>query len=158
MNKTWILIANRSQARLFHTENWGQEIAAVQEFSHPEGHKKGVELETDRPGRSFDSAGPGRHATGPEHDVHDQERLRFAKELAEFLELARKQRRFDRLGLAAAPQFLGALRGYFSIELKERVYIEIAKDFPQSFSGLELISALQKDFFSGVKPLQSKLL
>ena len=67
-------------------------------------------LTSDRPGRSFDSHGRGRHAMEPETDAKRHEAEVFAKEVAERIERARMEDEFDELVLIAAPEFLGLLR------------------------------------------------
>jgi protein required for attachment to host cells len=68
------------------------------------------DLSADRPGRSFDSHGQGRHAMEPETDAKRHEAEVFAKQVADRIERARIEDEFDELVLIAAPEFLGLLR------------------------------------------------
>ena len=71
---------------------------------------KNQELISDRPGRSFSSAGPRRHGHSPPIDPNEQVAIDFSKEVARFLDEARKKNDYDSLILIAGPQFLGRLR------------------------------------------------
>src|SRR4029079_12627018 len=54
---------------------------------------------------------------------------RFTVELRDFLDHARSERRFERLWLIAAPAFLGHLRSALQKPLRQRVDLEIDKDW-----------------------------
>ncbi|MGQ0657738.1 MAG: host attachment protein [Chromatiales bacterium] len=81
---------------------------------NPEGLVSRRDLRSDRPRRSFDSRGRGRHAMEEGVDPAREEALRFAKEVAGHIERACKAGMFSELVLAAAPEFLGQLRQYLS--------------------------------------------
>ena len=64
---TWILIADGSRAKVFKVAGKGKieekdEMAAA--------HPPTRDLVSDRPGRTFDSLGDGRHAKEPPTDAH----------------------------------------------------------------------------------------
>ena len=83
----------------------------MKELLHPESRAHQRELTTDRPGRAFDSKGPGRHAvSGGSVSPKEHEASKLCSELADEIETARVQGRFDRLVLVATPSFLGELR------------------------------------------------
>jgi protein required for attachment to host cells len=95
----------------------------------------GRELASDRPGRSFDSEGQGRHAMGQPVDAHEQERIRFAKTVATRIDEARKKDRFDRLVLVAEPRFLGHLRQGLSSATRQRLTTELQKNLADADPG-----------------------
>ena len=64
MNKTWIVIAHRAGARIFENDGPGKGIGHVDAIAHPEGRLENKALGSDKPRRSFDTHGPGRHALG----------------------------------------------------------------------------------------------
>ncbi|MBM2829805.1 MAG: hypothetical protein HW411_595 [Gammaproteobacteria bacterium] len=98
---------------------------------HPEGRAHGRELSSDRPGRTFDSKGRGRHAKEANVNVRQQEAINFAKKIAEYVESARTHKGFDKLILIAAPEFLGILRKNLSAATKQRITREINKNIVQ---------------------------
>ena len=69
-----------------------------------------TDIETDRPGRSFDRRGPGRHALARERDSKDSATAHFAKDIVEELESLLGSSETKRYLLIAAPSMLGVLR------------------------------------------------
>ncbi len=130
MTTTWILVANRAEARLFTSENHRHSAQLLRTIDHPEGRLANREIGTDRPGRAFDSQGQGRHAMGVEHDEGEQITLRFAKQLATLLDEGRTQQQFTQLILVVAPRLLGHLRQALSSETGALVIGSLDKDLP----------------------------
>ncbi|MCB0308364.1 MAG: host attachment protein [Bdellovibrionales bacterium] len=110
MTKTWTLIANRSKARLFEGSGVSATLKELKEIENPEGRLSDSEIEEDRPGRAFDSAGKGRHSMSSEVSPSDHVSKAFANRLADDLNKGRIQGQFQRIILVAEPQFLGFLR------------------------------------------------
>ncbi len=65
------------------------------------------------------------------------EAQRFARHLATLLEKGVDEHRYDRLILAAAPEFLGMIRRELPDKVERRVYDAIAKDYVNDQDGLE---------------------
>lgn len=109
MPSTWILVADRSGARLLTAE--GQQKPRVLEtFANPEGRLQDREVDSDRPGRAFDSVGSARHAAEPQTSPTQTIANEFARKLASRLERGRTEHSFDKLVLVADAKFLGLLR------------------------------------------------
>ncbi len=128
-NITWVLIADGARARVLAQDKPFQALKpalAEEEITGSTAQSK--EIGSDRPGRSFDSAGEGRHAMVPPTDPQRYAKYAFARELAERLEEAAHGGRFDRLILVAAPKTLGDLRELLPGVVKARVVAEIDKD------------------------------
>jgi protein required for attachment to host cells len=53
---------------------------------------------------------------------------RFAKEVADYLRHAALEDRYERLVVAAGPQFLGALRSELDSNTRERLTLELPKN------------------------------
>ena len=125
---TYVLIADGARARLFVVEERTAVLkpALGQEFIGT--NLPSREIASDRPGRSFDSAGSGRHAMEPPTDPHRHAERVFAQEVAAVLEDARRRNEFQRLVVVAPPKALGDLRGVFSDALRNRVIAELHKD------------------------------
>jgi protein required for attachment to host cells len=130
MNTSWILVANRSGARLFESAAPGEGLRLLRDIAHPEGRLTNHDIGSDRPGRSFDSHGPGRHAMGKEHDETEQMAIRFAKQLSLLLDEGRAQHQFAKLILVAEPRFLGHVRKALSRETSALVSASLDKDLP----------------------------
>lgn len=129
MAKIWILAANSSNAKLFTADSPIGPISELENFDNPDARAKQRELTSDRPGRSFDSHGEGRHAMAVEVDSKEQEQLRFAKLIADRLEQGRVDNELERLIVVAAPAFLGLLRTNFNASLNSLLSLEIDKDY-----------------------------
>lgn len=129
MTKIWILAANSGNATLFAADSPTAPLTEIETFDNPEARAKEMTLTSDRPGRSFDSQGEGRHAMAVEVEPKEQEQIRFAKLIADRLEQGRTDNAFERLVVVAAPAFLGRLRANFGAPLSSRVSLEIDKDY-----------------------------
>lgn len=111
MAKTWVVVAHRAGARIYENDGPGKGLRMLQEIAHPEGRLQDKELETDRPGRTFDRVGPGtRHAQSRQVTPSEHVAELWAKELAAVVEQGRTEQRYDRLVLVAEPRFLGRLQ------------------------------------------------
>jgi len=143
MVKQWIVVADESRARIF--ARWASDAALqeIETLTHPAGRMRAREMKSDRPGRSFDSQGKGRHAMSSEVDPERQEAIRFADKLAERLETARTQGEYGELVLVAPPVFLGALRKELSTQVRKLVVDELAKELT-SLPANEIESHLSK--------------
>ena len=82
---------------------------------------------TDRPGRSYSSAGSGRSSVS-QTDWHDLEEHKFAHEVAAALARMVRERKIKALVVVAPPRALADLRQAFHDDVKSRIVAEIAKD------------------------------
>lgn len=129
MNKnTWILVAHRSGARLFENKGPGKGLNLVSDIPHPEGRLKNKDIDADRPGRSFDSRGQGRHALSSEQEPTAHLAEQFAKQLSSMLDEGRNQQRYSKLVLIAEPRFLGNLRATLSTTTAALITATLSKD------------------------------
>ncbi len=128
MSTVWIVAADSSRAKILESPNRVGPLTEVQDLQHPESRLKNRELNADEPGRSFDSAGQGRHAMEPEVEAREVEAGRFAKQLADFLKESSDQGCFDRLVLAAPPGFLGLLRDSLDKTVEDKISAEVIKN------------------------------
>lgn len=124
----WVVAADASRARIFTTADPKGALAESEDLVHPETRLRDLEINADKPGRSFDSAGQGRHAMGTHHDPREQERVRFAQEICQRLAAARKDGSCAKLYLVAAPRVLGLVREYLDEPTRKIVAGEIHKD------------------------------
>ncbi|SOD20931.1 host attachment protein [Nitrosomonas ureae] len=129
MTKIWVLVANSGNATLFTADSPTASLTELMNFDNPSARIKQMELSSDRPGRSFDSHGEGRHAMAVEVEPKEQEQIRFAKLIVDRLEQGRVENAFERLVVVAAPTFLGLLRAHFNAPLSSLLSLEIDKDY-----------------------------
>jgi len=110
MSKHWIVVADQSKARIFTVDDPRGELIKVDELEHPQAREREQTLSADRPGRSFDSKGQGRHAMGSSVEPKKEETIRFSKQIAGHVQAAHNEGRCNRLLLVAGPPLLGFLR------------------------------------------------
>ncbi|HEY9032471.1 MAG TPA: host attachment protein [Pseudomonadales bacterium] len=125
-----VLVAESSRARLFHWQS-KDVLHEIDSFSHPASRLHEQDLASDKPGRTYDSAGAGRHAEQPPTDAKTHEAQVFARQLAERLESSRTHQDFDQLIVIAAPHFLGQLRHSMGAALQQTVIHELDKNLVQ---------------------------
>jgi len=109
MSKLWVIVADQSKARIFTIDDPRGALLKVSELKHPEAHEHESELTSDRPGRSFDSMGEGRHAMGSKVEPGKQETIRFSRQVADYVQAAHNEGRCDRVLLVAGPPMLSVL-------------------------------------------------
>jgi protein required for attachment to host cells len=110
MIKRWVVVADQSKARIFTVEDPAGPLLELASMDNPHGREREQQLASDRPGRSFDSSGQGRHAMGTSVEPTEQETIRFARQIADHLQDACHQGRCKELLLVAGPHLLGVLR------------------------------------------------
>lgn len=125
--KTWILVADGAQAKVFEHDGPGKGLTAVKDLQFSQEPLKAQDINTDRPGRRFD--GGVNHRSGVEASDPVQVReTRFVQSVAAELDSLQQQGRFDRLIIAAAPTALGDIRPALSDKVKQTVVAELPKD------------------------------
>lgn len=126
MATTWIVAADSSRARVLQVAHPEEKLIEIEDLVNPEGRMNDRELTSDAHPRLRGTSGPGsdrQEMSAVEHQVE-----LFAKRIAEHLEKARNEHRYDRLCLVAPPKFLGALRKELGGEVRKLVAEELPKD------------------------------
>jgi protein required for attachment to host cells len=126
--RTWVLIADGGHAKVFESEGPGTDLAPVQGMVFSVDLPANRDILTDRPGRGFESHGPGRHAMENRSDPHRALKREFAKKLGGILETKLAEKSFDRLVLVAPPPALGDLRDVLPKTVLTKVTAELAQD------------------------------
>lgn len=124
----WLLVADSAKARLFSVDRRERAFEPMGEWEDEVASGKTQDIEADRPGRTFDSAGPGRHAMEPSSSPKGVAKSRFVAMLADLLEDKAKKNGFDELHVFAAPRTLGEFRELLDPAVKSRLVHEEAKD------------------------------
>lgn len=128
MKAIWVLVAERSRARLFELESPTSPLRELKDWADAQARLQVRTYETtEAPGRSFDSWGVQRHAMEPRTEPKQKEARRFAAELAHFLRDEHARNRFDRLILVAPPTMLGLLHETMEDTLSTSVIAEVEK-------------------------------
>lgn len=120
MKTEWFLIADASRARVVAREE-GQPLHVVATFEHPASREKTSSLGDDKAGRELSGRGFGGAAFEPRADAHRKEHLRFAHELAGFIEQRAAAGAFDELSIFAPDPFLGELKDQLGHGTRQRL-------------------------------------
>jgi protein required for attachment to host cells len=123
---TWIVAADSSRARFLQVAGRERRLTEIEDLLNPAGRMDDRELTTDATPRFHGTGGPASDREEP--SAHEHETELFAKRIAEHLDKARTQQRYDKLYLVAPPKFLGLLRKKLDKEVEKRVVDEIDKD------------------------------
>ncbi len=128
MDTIWIVVADQSQARFLSMTGMRGKPEELDTLEAPSGRQHDREMNADRPGRSFDSHGEGRHAMGKRNSPSEQAAIRFAEDIAELLTARHNEKAFQRLVLCAPPRFLGLLREALPRSVTRDVALTLNKD------------------------------
>ncbi len=124
----WILVANASRARLFSTDERAEKWDLREELFHEESRQRSGELlnQPDNP-----NAGTLRKplAENQPNGRQSLEHDRFAQQLAERLERGLNDQAYERLVIAAPPEFLGRLRKAVSKRVHQHLMLDMRADF-----------------------------
>ncbi len=140
MSRHWFVVVDNNRARIFTRDEAGGRLQAVETLDNPEAGAHAQDIDADRPGRSFDSVGGGRHAMGTEVDPVTQGLLRYVKAVTGYLGTACRDGRCNRLMLVAGPRLLGMLRQQLELPPGTEV-LELERNLGQ-FDSNELQSHL----------------
>jgi protein required for attachment to host cells len=125
----WILVGNASRARLFATDAKAEgDWLLVEEFQHDESRAKALDLfnQPDNPNAGTLSKPTTENEPSARKAVEHE---RFARELSEYLDKGFDQHNFDKLVIAAPPEFLGRIRKVLSSRVKQRVLLDVDADY-----------------------------
>lgn len=109
MSPDWILVADAAQARLLQQEA-GATMTVIHAFHHPASRAHSSALGADERGRQKSDRSFGGAAFEARVEPQRKEHLRFARELAQFLEEGAVQGRCRALRVFAPSPFLGELK------------------------------------------------
>jgi protein required for attachment to host cells len=90
-------------------------------------HHDRREIESDRPGRGVASGGR-RHAYESEHDPRKLEKHDFVKAIADAIEAALDQHKFNKLVIAAPVRSVGEFRSVAGDKVKATLWREVPKE------------------------------
>jgi protein required for attachment to host cells len=124
---TWIVIADGARARILARREQGG-LDPISAWESADAHRPSRELASDRPGRTHESATTARHALDQRHDPHEERKMDFVRDLAERLNRAAAENRFDDFVLLAPPRCLGTLREALDETARAKLRGSAAKD------------------------------
>lgn len=141
MKKTWILVANRSDAKIYKAET-SCGLVEHKSLTHAAAHLHDSEIISDASG-CMSRRGLGSETLSPKKTVQEKEAISFAKEIAAFLEQGCHAQECEKLYIIAKAPFLGFLRHELHPNVVKIVEAEIQKDIV-NFNLEEIRSYLPK--------------
>jgi protein required for attachment to host cells len=128
-DRNWIIVADESAAEFYVSHGRSGPLTRQERMENAVGHARLRELQSDSPGRSFDSHGQGRHAMSPNVDKKETAALRFADEVIDRLVDEIRKGHVVRYSLVAAPRFMGLLRKALQKHSVPKPEKTLSKDF-----------------------------
>ncbi len=126
--KTWIVVADGARARIFLNKGPGTGLVPALDHDLTGSTLTSHEIGSDRPGVTFSSAGPGRHAMAPRTDPQQHAEHEFIKQVAKAIKGGLDQHAFEQIILVAPPKALGDLRADLDPRALKLVTSELHKD------------------------------
>jgi protein required for attachment to host cells len=127
-DKLWILVGNASRMRLFSADERGEDWALLEEFRHDESRAHEGDLREQRDNPNAGTLHGPNVETEP-NARQDLEHDRFARQLSQRLDRGVDDHTFERLIIAAPPQFLGRLRKALSKRALQRLVLDLDADY-----------------------------
>lgn len=124
----WILVAGSTEAKIYSANAINSSWELVKEYIHPEGRDKDIELVADKFG-SFPNVSRGSSSFTEPTDPKEAESERFARILAEELNLGRTNNAYRKLILVAPPHFHGLLNKHCNSHVIELINRRLEKDY-----------------------------
>lgn len=125
---SWVIVANSARARVFESKGKSEPWSELWDMVNSEGRNAEQDFVSDKPGRTVDGARAQRHTLDPSVDPKERAAMQLARELADKLDAALREKKFHHLTVVAAPHFLGLLREQMSKTVAGAVAHEVAKD------------------------------
>ena len=125
--KTFVILANDKNARFLLNQGIGKGLRELKTISAAQ--LAGLDVAfADGPGRSRAAPGMARHAVDPRSGEEEQERVLFARRVAEMAGKLWQKQAFDRAVISAEPKVLGLLRELLPAAIREKTVVELTKD------------------------------
>lgn len=129
MKRTWIVVMDRTGARLFERVARMKKLSVIKEWEHPGGNFRESELTSDRPGigrmnsREYRGNVYTPPSTAKEHTLED-----FCQEVSRYLNHKRMEDCYDELVLVAEPHTLGKLKESLNEQVSRKIIFTLDKD------------------------------
>ncbi|MDQ8728398.1 host attachment family protein [Bradyrhizobium sp. LHD-71] len=123
----YVFVGDGRKALLFRNEGDAASPKLRTEHVFENDNPPTREQGTDRPGRAFASVGTRRSAM-EQTDWHELDEQRFARGIADTLQVLVREKNIEALVIAAPPKILACLRRSVHQEVEKRVIAEVDKD------------------------------
>lgn len=127
--KIWLLIADGAQAQLYDVSRNPVRIESINNGHFLGSRKMTRDLESDRPGVTFESVGGARHAIERRSNAHQRNEDALIEKVATAVNMAVETRKFDKLIVAAPARALAAFRKGINKRTAGRVHAQISSEW-----------------------------
>lgn len=119
MTKKWIAIVNRSEARIYNSED----MTKIYTLKNNLGRLKNRDFMTDKPGsdRNRSHSKASTHSLDGEKSPHDEAAKKFAKKISLYLKKRFEEHLFQELLVSAEPRMLGLVKSSMEKSLTPHV-------------------------------------
>lgn len=153
--RTWIAVADGAHARFLSYAGLKSGAGPIPGQVFNRHAPPSRDIVSDKPGRTYDSKGHGRHAIQPRTDAHDVLEQQFLRDVVRQLDVAFEAGSFDDLVMIAPPRALGMIREMIPERMKSSVILEIDKDLTRHSD--QEVSKIVTDSFNAAAGRSSKL-
>jgi protein required for attachment to host cells len=126
-HNAYVIVGDGRKALFLRNDGGGAAISLITERILTNDNPPTREQGSDQPGRSFQSVGSSRSAV-EQTDWHEIGEQRFARTIAETVEVLARDRKIPGFVIVAPPRILADLRQSFGSDTKSRIMAEIDKD------------------------------
>jgi protein required for attachment to host cells len=123
----WVVVCDGQKALFLHNDGDAELLNLKPVEVLAETHASTTELGTDKPGRTFQSHGPGRGAVEAP-DYHTAAEVDFLRKVAAIIDTAASEGKTKHLVLIAPPKALGIVREALTPAARAIITAEIHKD------------------------------
>ncbi|AOP33154.1 host cell attachment protein [Leptospira tipperaryensis] len=133
MKNKWVVVANRSEAKIYEYKGSRNGLELLESIENPKGRMKNSEL-------ILQASGPGKSAKA-QRVAFDTESVQepkrrvaetFASQISDRISQGRKSNRFLSLVLVSEPRFLGMLMDKLDRQSQSMIFHKMAKDLATS--------------------------
>jgi protein required for attachment to host cells len=126
---TWFLVADGASAQVYRVTYQPLHLEPVENGRFHDHKAMNRDLESDRPGVSFESVGGARHAIERHSDAHRRREDHFVGKVADFINAAAAGEKFEQLLMVAPPRALAAFRSDLTAKVQELITHEFNGDW-----------------------------
>lgn len=140
----WVLIADGAQAQIYVAKSVNPPKLTALKDGRFVGEKTMTrDLESDRPGVTFESVGGSRHAIERRSNAHQRLEDKFVKTVAGTVNKAARSKLFDHIIVVSPPRALAQFRKTLNKTAQSKTKLEIKGDWTK-LSRLEIESHLAR--------------
>lgn len=135
MSTQWVIVADRSRARIFEADRNFDQLREIEDLLNPEGRRDDADLRHDAKGRFYGKGEQHQaHTAEPRVSQQEHDEEKFSRDVMQLLTEGCDAKRYDSLVMVAPPEFLGLLRK----QLPERVGQHVTSQLNSDISNFPL--------------------